>query len=85
MDKELQVQVGPKVKIHLDSLRATLKKYQIGKRQVMIAYMDSDFKKFTSIHEDHPDPKRPLKTNCPKQLLNHNVPTDDVENTNGTN
>ena len=30
-----------KVEIHIDLLRATLKKYQIGKRQVMIEYIDS--------------------------------------------
>ena len=34
---------------------------------------------------DHIDPKRPPQGNHPKQLQNHNVPTDDVENINGTN
>ena len=37
-----------KAKIYLHSLRATLKKYQIVKRQAMMAYMDTSFKKFTS-------------------------------------
>ena len=35
--------------------------------------------------KDHIDPERPLLRNRPKQLRNHNVPTDYVENTNGTN
>ena len=30
--------------MYLDSLRATIKKYQISKRQAMMAYMDSGFK-----------------------------------------
>ena len=42
MEKELQgLEENLKVKIHLDSLRATLKTYQIGKSQ---AIMDSDKK-----------------------------------------
>ena len=39
---------GPKVNIHLDSFRATFKKYQIRKRLVMKAYMDAGFKKSLS-------------------------------------
>ena len=35
--------------------------------------------------KDHPDPKRPLKKNRHKQIQTHNMPTDDMENTNGTN
>ena len=35
--------------------------------------------------EDHSSPKRPPQRNCPNQLYTHNVPTDDMENTNGTN
>ena len=35
--------------------------------------------------DDHSDPKIPQKKNHPKQLQTHNVPTNDVENTNGTN
>ena len=35
--------------------------------------------------EEHPDPKRPLKNYRPQQLHTHNVPTDHVKNTNGTN
>ena len=35
----------------------------------------------------HPDPKKKKnpKRNRPQQLQTYNVPTDDVENTNGTN
>ena len=33
----------------------------------------------------HPDPERPLKKSCSQQLLIHNMPTVDVENTNGKN
>ena len=51
MKKELQgLEKDPEVDIHLDSLRAKSRKYQIGKHQAMIAYMDSGFKKFTSTH-----------------------------------
>ena len=35
--------------------------------------------------KDHIDPKGPKQKNCPKQLLIHNLPTDDVENINSTN
>ena len=35
--------------------------------------------------EDLPDPERTLQRNRPKKLLVYNMPTDDVENTNGTN
>ena len=35
--------------------------------------------------KDHPDPKIPSKRNYPQELQTHNVPTDDVENTNGWN
>ena len=35
--------------------------------------------------EDHPDSERALTGNHSQQLWNHNVLTDDVENTNGTN
>ena len=35
--------------------------------------------------EDHFNLKRPPQRNCPKQLQTHNMPTDDVENTYGTN
>ena len=31
----------PKAKIHIDSTRTKVKKYQIGKRKAMMAYMDS--------------------------------------------
>ena len=44
MEKELErLEEGLKAKIHLDSLRATLKKYQIGKHQAVMAYMDTSF------------------------------------------
>ena len=32
----------PKAEIHIDLLKTTLKKYQIGKRQAMMEYMVSD-------------------------------------------
>ena len=32
---------GPKAELHIDLLKTTLKKYQIGKRQAMMEYMDS--------------------------------------------
>ena len=35
--------------------------------------------------KNHPDPKRTPKRKHPQQQQTHNVPTDDVENTNGTN
>ena len=35
--------------------------------------------------EDYPDPERTPQKNCPKQQQNHNVPTDDMENTNSEN
>ena len=42
MVKELEgLKEGLKVEIHIDLLRLTLKKYQTGKRQAMIKYMDS--------------------------------------------
>ena len=45
IEKELEEpKEGLKMKMLLDSLRATLKKYQIGKHQAMMAYMDSGFK-----------------------------------------
>ena len=52
MEKELQgFEEDPEAIIHIESLEATLKKYLIGKRQTMIAHMDSGFKKFPSIHD----------------------------------
>ena len=42
MEKELkEFEEGPKAKIHLDSLRATLRKYKIGKLQAMMQSKDS--------------------------------------------
>ena len=35
--------------------------------------------------KDHTNPKRPPERNSPKQLQTNNVPTYNVENTNGTN
>ena len=35
--------------------------------------------------KDHPDPKKTPHRNCLQQLQTHNVPADDMENTNGTN
>ena len=34
--------------------------------------------------EDNSNPKRPPSKQLPKSIITHNVPTDDVENTNGT-
>ena len=39
--KELGLEEVPKVEIHVDLLQKTLKKYQIGKCQAMMEYMDS--------------------------------------------
>ena len=45
MGKEIErFEEEPKAKIHVDSLRATLTKYQIGKLQAIMAYMDSGSK-----------------------------------------
>ena len=33
----------------------------------------------------HIDPEIPLQRKCPQKLQTHNMPTYDVENTNGTN
>ena len=45
MGKELEgLKGGPKAKIQFNSLRTTLKKYQIGKRLAMMVYMDTSFK-----------------------------------------
>ena len=41
MAKEVGLEEGLKAEIHIDLLRTTLKKYQIGKRQAMMEYMDS--------------------------------------------
>ena len=43
MAKELErLEEGPKAELHNDLLRTTLKEYQIGKRQAMMEYMDSN-------------------------------------------
>ena len=92
MEKELEAfKEGPKTKIHLDSL----KKYQIGKRRALMAYMDTGLKNSLpsttewlykkQIHRNGWSKERPPKRNRPQQLQAHNVPTDDVENRNGTN
>ena len=45
MEKELQgLEEGPKAKILLNSFKATLKKYQIGKLRAIMEYMDSGLK-----------------------------------------
>ena len=52
MGKELQgLEEGPKAKIHLDSLWVRFQKSQFGKRRAMMVYMDTGFKKFTSIYD----------------------------------
>ena len=46
-NKELQeLEEGPEAEMYLESIRATLKKYQIGRHQAMMAYMDTDFKEY---------------------------------------
>ena len=46
MAKELEkLEEGLKVEIHINLLRTTPKKYQIGKHQTMMEYMDFEFKK----------------------------------------
>ena len=41
MTKELKgLEEGPKAEMHIDLFKTTLKKYQIGKRQAMMEYMD---------------------------------------------
>ena len=43
MVKELErLEEGPKAEIHLDLQKISLKKYQIGKRQAIMDYMDYD-------------------------------------------
>ena len=43
--KELeQLEKGVEAEMHLNLVKSTLKKYQIGKRQAMMAYMVSGFK-----------------------------------------
>ena len=42
---------GPEADIHQDSLKATAKKFRMGKFPAMMAGMDSGLKQFTSIHE----------------------------------
>ena len=52
MTRELEgLEEGPKAEIHTDLLKTTIKIYQIGKRQAMMEYMVSGFKKLTSIHD----------------------------------
>ena len=52
MKEELQIlEKGPKFEIHLDSPKATFKKYQTGKLHALIAYTDSDLKKIASNHD----------------------------------
>ena len=38
-----------------------------------------------SENHSNPTPQKNPQRDCPKQLKTHNVPTDDVENANGTN
>ena len=45
IEKELKgLDVGSKTNMHLESLRATLQKYQIGKLLAMMTYIDSNLK-----------------------------------------
>ena len=51
MEKDLKGLEGPKAKIHRDLVRATLRKYQIVKRQTMIAFMDTGLKNYFNSRE----------------------------------
>ena len=70
MTKELEgLEEGPKAEINVDLLKTTLKKYQIGKRQAMMEYMDSGSRnllpfttdkheKWTDGYKEHTYPNR---------------------------
>ena len=100
METELQMlEKSPQVNIHLDTLKVQLKRISNWKTPSQNGIRRFWLKKFTSIHdrlatemhiknwdtrmdnqrEDNSNSKRPLKVTV------HNVPTDDVKNTNGTN
>ena len=99
---------GPKMEIHIDLLKTTLKRIWNSKAPGHDGIHSFWFKKFTSIHgrlalemnrclQDAHVPewmtkgnttlihKDPRKGTAPKQLLTHNLPPNDVENTNSTN
>ena len=53
MARELEgLEQGPKAEIHTDLLKTTLKKYQTGKRQVMIEYKVSGSRNSPPIKTD---------------------------------
>ena len=72
MEKEVEkLEQGPKGELHLDSLKATLKKYQTGKIQALVAYTDSGLKYLHPSKDqgkDQPDLERLPKRNHPKEL-----------------
>ena len=99
---------APKMEIHVDLLRTTLKRISNWKAPGHDGIHGFWFKKFTSIHgrlaqemnrclQDTQVPewmtkgktiliqKDRSKRTAPKQLQTHNLPTNDVENTNSTN
>ena len=52
-DKRVKIfEEGPKAEIHINLLRTTLKKYQIGKRQAIMEYMDSGSRNSTPFRTD---------------------------------
>ena len=63
--------------IHLHSWQTLTRNWQMLTR--------STDTKLDDQRKDHFDPKGPKQRNCSKQLQNHNLPTDDVENTNSIN
>ena len=69
MTKELGLEEGPKAEIHT---KTTLKKYQIGKRQTMMEYMDSGSRNsspFTTKNEQIP--ARSTRTRMDSQWKDH--------------
>ena len=48
----IEFEEGPKAEIHIDLQRMTLKKYQIGKRQAMMEYMDAGLRNSPQIITD---------------------------------
>ena len=76
-----ELEEGPRMEIHIDLLKTTLKRISNWKAQSHDGIHGFWFKKFTSIHDRlAPEMNRYLQGS--KQLQTHNLPTNDVENTN---